>query len=491
MAPQARTSARSGDSALQASLTLSNSAPSPAAQAAAPVREMSLQQMQEQVQAMRTLVQSQQSELQALQALAQEQPLQGFTTDSPWGMALEGVLLGLVALGLGLASMWGARPVRAGVARVPLFTPSRRTKPEFSDSMLYLADQEVGQSDPVAVAAQLHDPRDDARGATLAHDEGDAELDYYRMALSQQGLSVTAGAGKVDSDRVPLDMPHIPGTESASQRALNVFGPSPEPAEFDQRAAAEEVERVRRYLAQRRADRAQAQAATTGAVMRTPAASVPVPTSATTEVDIAFDLEPPAPVPPAGVQWEDLVASSNPGSDVALNVEPEATDPPLAEAGLDALEHADFSAGASVLAAFSDSELAPYATAPAVEVAPVAESPQAEGMPEVQAGMLEWDMATLSPGIEASAAPASQEVGMADKEPDHFLPIDLPSAHIQLELAVQFRDLGLWGEARERVLEVLEQPDTGLHQQARDLLAELAQTAPAPLQKTDLQDPWG
>ena len=486
MPPQARTFACSGNFALQASLTLSNSAPSPAAQAAAPVREASLQQMQEQVQAMRNLVQSQQIEIQALQALAQEQPLQGFTTDSPWGMAIEGALLGLVALGLGLASMWGYRPVRAGAVRAPLFTPLRRTKPEFADSMLYLADQEVGQSDSVAVAAQLHDPQEDARAATLAHDEGDAELDYYRMALSQQGLSVTAGAGKVDSDRVPLDMQHTSATASSSHRSINVFGPSPNPAEFDQRAAAEEVERVRRYLAQRRADRAQAQAAPSVAVLHAPASGVPTPATAAVEVDIAFDLEPPAPVSEAGVQWEDLVASSNPQAPMQLVAPASVPELPLAETGLDALEHADFSEGASVLAAFSDSELEPYATAP--------EAPAAAGLPtaaaktDTQAGLLEWDMATLSPAIEVTPESATP---VCDAAEDHVPPFDLPSDHIQMELAIQFRDLGLWSEARERVLEVLEQPDTGLHPQARDLLAELAKMAPAPLEKKGLQDPWG
>jgi FimV-like protein len=78
-----------------------------------------------------------------------------------------------------------------------------------------------------------------------------------------------------------------------------------------------------------------------------------------------------------------------------------------------------------------------------------------------------------------ACAPATPDASAREVAVEEDLPT-LPSAHVQLALAQEFRDLGLWDEARARLQEVLEQPDAGQHAQAQALLKELQQLAPAP-----------
>lgn len=461
-----------------------------------------MQPLQDQVQALRVLVQSQHRELEALQSLAQAQPLQGLTTDQPWGMGLEGLVLGAAALLLGALSgavLGRQRPHPAvapgSAAQVPA---------DFSDSMLYLADEPDRTGAPAAVSAQLHDPHHDAQGATLAHEEGDDALDYDRMALHQQGLSVTAGAGQVDSERVPLDMP----APARAQAPHSAFGAPPSRSEFDRQAAAEEVERVRRSLAQRRADRAKAQTPSpspaSGAAQAVPVAAAPkvAPPEAPMAWDPApepaprvdLDLsEPPWPdaalpaldeIPAASIAWEDLV----PGFPEPTSARPAPADAPgqdalAPEIDIDHLEHAGLSEGASLLAGFTDSELAPYADPPAPTPAAAPAPTPAVAPVALDESLLEWVL---------PEAPVATVEGAVAPAPHAEVPPALPSAEVQLQLAIEFRDLGLWEEARARVLEILEQPDTGVHAQARAMLDELAQTGPAPLGvEPEIKDPWG
>lgn len=364
-------------------------------------------QLEQNIQAMRAVVQAQQTQLQTLQALKQSQPLVGLTTDQPWGMALEGLSLGLAALLLGAGALLALRTLplrRSGHPVVP--ASGREAQAEFSDSMLYLADHEDAQDSLPPVTTHLHDPQHDAKASTLAHEDGDPALEYHRMALTAQGLSVTAGAGQIDSDRMALDAPSPP-LPLGEQEASAIFSPSLSCAEFDQRAAAEEVERVRRYLAQRRADRAQT------AVVREPD---PRPT-VHLEVPVAATLADAEPKPLAQV-------------DIHL----EMAAPP---------QHGARPEGASVLVPPSEE-----ACAPEVLEAPLPDAPQGEETPL------------------------------------------LPSAYVQLALAQEFRDLGLWDEAKARVHEVLEQPDAGQHAQAQALLEALQQMAPsaAPRQEETPRD---
>lgn len=402
------------------------------------------------VQALRTLVQTQQSQLQSLQALQQAEPLVGLTTDSPWGMALEGVVLGLVALALGAVFVLGARAALPGRG-IPRRTPRTQATPhtEFSDSLLYLADKDDAQDSTPAVTTQLHDPRQDAKASTLAHEDGDPELEYHRMALMAQGLSVTAGAGRVDSERIPMEStPHPAAEEKAGH---SIFSPTLSRAEFDQRAATEEVERVRRYLAQRRADRAKA---------ALPSAPLAPP--------------PPVPVVPKGAAGADMALVV----DIPLEVEPAPLDidmgdlPPAA-----AMEHMDLSEGASFLVALAEPQALPpldagFASASAVALP----SPAPDEV------LLDWGSSSVF--TEGGTPETLKPEAAADAAP-------MLGGAVQLALAQEFRDLGLWEEARARVLEILEQPDTGQHARARDLLDELAQTGAAPLTpQQDNPDPW-
>lgn len=416
---------------------------------------MPLSVIEADIQALRTLVQTQQSQLKTLQALKESQPLVGLTTDSPWGMALEGLVLGLVALAFGALLLVGARTVLPSrLVKGPMFRPKPVPATEFSDSMLYLVDREGAADSVTGVSSHLHDPLQDAKASTLAHEDGDSELDYYRMALTAQGLSVTAGAGHVDSDRVPLESA-FPAA-SAEKVAGSVFSPTLSKVEFDQRAAAEEVERVRRYLAQRRADRAKNSPMSDMAMPSAPAAAdheelqaAGAPLSVDIPLDVEFPSEPVATLPPEK------------GADTATGTQtPLAADP--------GLEHMSLADGASLLVALEDAgQLAPAEVGPQALVA--------------DGAMLEWDPSLL---VDAKL-PSRDAVEEAEPPP-------LLGAPVQLALAQEFRDLGLWEEARARVLEVLEQPDTGHHAQAQALLEELAQTASAPLAPSpDSEDPWG
>lgn len=416
---------------------------------------MPLSVIEADIQALRTLVQTQQSQLKTLQALKESQPLVGLTTDSPWGMALEGLVLGLVALALGALLLVGARTVLpTRLVKGSMFRPKPVPATEFSDSMLYLVDREGAADSVPGVSSHLHDPLQDAKASTLAHEDGDSELDYYRMALTAQGLSVTAGAGHVDSDRVPLESA-FPAA-SAEKAAGSVFSPTLSKVEFDQRAAAEEVERVRRYLAQRRADRAKNSPMSDMAMPSAPAVAgheellaAGAPLSVDIPLDVELPFEPVATLPPEK------------GADTATDAQtPLAADP--------GLEHMSLADGASLLVALED----------AGQLAPAEAGPQALVS---DGAMLEWD-----PSLLADAKlPSRDAVEEAELPP-------LLGAPVQLALAQEFRDLGLWEEARARVLEILEQPDTGHHAQAQALLDELAQTASAPLAPSpDSEDLWG
>lgn len=427
---------------MQESLTLSNSSTLPAARPLQQVEEPPLSAVEADVQAMRLLVQNQQSQLQSLQALKQAKPLVGITTDSSWGMALEGLVLGLVALALGAFFLWGARAPFSGRTASRRASGVRPAPPaEFSDSMLYLADNDGAQDSMPAVTTHLHDPLQDAKASTLAHEDGDPELEYHRMALMAQGLSVTAGAGHVDSDRVPLES--VPSPVAEERGGQSLFSPVLSQAEFDQRAATEEVERVRRYLAQRRADRAKT--------------ALPFETVV-------------APAPEQAAPPEEPVANLAPMVDIPLEVAllPVAPAVTVPVAPPDALEHMDLSAGASLLVALDG--VVPGAAQNAATQVPVPEDVLLERAPQALTDSVARQE-TVS-GDAADAAP-------------------MPTGHIQLALAQEFRDLGLWEESRARLLEILEQPDAGQHAQARVLLEALALTAPASLDlQQDKKDPW-
>lgn len=469
-------SRRSREFALQESLTLSHPPASPDLEAAAGATAVSpMAQLATQVQTLRNVVSSQQAQLQALQQQQQAQPMVGWTTDSPWGLALEGLVMGAAALGLGALSIWAWHTsVPRGVRRRPAVLPPASAPAGFSDSMLYLADQEEAQGRPVAVSARLHDPRYDSRGKVVPQDDDDAELDYYRMALTQQGLSVTDGAGQVDSARMPLDAGPTASVGSPSSFASSAFGSRASGSDFDERAAAEEVERVRRYLAQRRADRARGPIYADSELNFAPSTDTPGPVEARRSVAPPPVQLAPTPTPP--VAWEDLLPSpvkdaAHPSDQVSLST------PPGDE---EVLEHTGLAQGASLLAALTDEE--PAGTHRPVDGAATSAVPADDS-----AHLLEWSTSDLLPVAEFM--PAAMQTGQTTTEE---LGVPLPSAAVQLQLALEFRDLGLWDEARERVLEVLAQPDDGHHSEAQALLEELSQTAPAPLGvEPQLKDPWG
>lgn len=388
---------------LQASTALSNPLPSAETSPVTAEQAVPLLQLEQNIQAMRAVVQAQHTQLQSLQSFTQSQPLVGWTTDQSWGMALEGLTMGLVALVCGGGGVLALRSLSLRRRAHPVVPAALGPEdpPAFSDSMLYLADQDDAQEDLPPVATQWHDPQHDAKASTLAHEEGDSALEYHRMALSAQGLSVAAGAGRVDSDRIPLE-----ASQPAEKEAHSIFSPSLSSAEFDQRAAAEEVERVRRYLAQRRADRTYTAVA-------------------------GQELAPSAELPPdaATIPQSDSGNASLARLDVALG----ASSPPPDD--WESLEFTPLAQGASLLAALSE---------------------------------------------DVCATDSSAHVAVAGED----MPT-LPSVDVQLALAQEFLDLGLWDEARARLQEVLEQPDAGQHAQAHALMNELQQLAPV----TRLQKP--
>lgn len=488
---------------LQASTVLSNPPP-PEAGTVTSAGNVPLFQLEQNIQALRTVVQAQQAQLKTLQELKESQPLVGLTTDQPWGMVLEGLSVGVMAMALGAGAMLAWRAAVPGRSRPAASTTGSATSAEFSDSMLYLAAQDGAQESQPPVTTHLHDPQQDAKASTLAHEDGDPALEYHRMALTAQGLSVTAGAGHVDSDRVPLDMPSVQTPPTPEKDRYNIFSPSLSRAEFDQRAAAEEVERVRRYLAQRRADRARntvGSALGSSLVEESVASSLPeVELGAVAQVDIHLEVDTPAvstlhtatsSEPALDVQWDDLLPSASPQA--IESAQPVLSGETPASLDLGTLEHVALSDGASLLAALSEVDLpastdeALPSTTPMDVGGEFSEVALPENLPGLAGDLLEWDLQPLG-NAAAAVMPAPAPANGASFASD--VP-SLAAAHVQLALAQEFRDLGLWDEAKARVLEILEQPDTGQHAQAKALLEELVQTAPAPLPKpSGSVDPW-
>lgn len=448
------------------------------------------------MQALRAVVQAQQAQLKTLQELQQSQPLIGFTTDQPWGLVLEGLLMGLAALAVGVGGMVAWRALsRAKQAPVAAAAPQTATPPEFSDSMLYLADQE-GAHEAAPVATPLHTPKKDTEAQTGVQGDMTSTLPTPRMAWSLMEDESPENNGLAAQDAA-----------AANAKQGGASKPAQSPNGFDERAAAEDVERVRRHLAQRRADRAKRSAApaseTTGqqaaSAVSAMAAEPIVEQSTGAEVDIYLELDmlpeldlganAASPDPEITIRWEDLLPSMSSPEPAPASAQPAAvpTLPPMDP--FDSMEHVALSEGASLLASLSEAvpETPPQAQPQMAFVAAPGAFPDEEATAtaalNLDDSMLEWELVPLDSKAGAEPTAVTDAALPAEAEPT------LDSAHVQLELAQEFRDLGLWEEAKARVLEILEQPDAGLHAQARAMLEELAQTAPGPLDQLPDIDP--
>lgn len=95
--------------------------------------------------------------------------------------------------------------------------------------------------------------------------------------------------------------------------------------------------------------------------------------------------------------------------------------------------------------------------------------------------MLEWDSPKISASAEGSLAVSMLDAVPVEQDTEPML----SSADVQMQLAIEFRGLGLWEESRARLLEILEQPDSGLHAPAQTMLEELAEAAPESLPPLD------
>lgn len=473
-----------GKTHLQTTPTLSNVPVAAESESAANVPPtLHAQQLAERVQAMQALAQQQQQALQALQAQVDDAPLLGLRTDAPWGLAAEGLVLGAAALLLGAGAGWALAVPKLWRSK----SASRRRAPvavaqDFSDSMMFLSDQDNGWAAPGTVV-QLHKPE------PMVAPRADASLAAPSDALpGEVPPAATAPKGVVE-EKAGAERETLPSGRS-------IFGTPADPMAFDHHAAASEVERVRNYLSRRRAARAMGLAPHVEQVEPLPEKKDPVPPmghlgaedtvrlvraseepatrSMVRSVDLELDLEvdapppsaPPVQVPSVEIQapsWDSLVAQAEPTTATPaiapLGIAVEQGQPADVAQVAEPLLELDLNLGSSMLAALDVTE-------------------QVTAQPS--AGM---DVEALSAGlalvldIAHVEEPAKTAVPVVDAELDNG---PTQGRCVQLELAEEFLDLGLIAEARERVMEVLQAPQTAFHAQARELLARIpADAAPS------------
>ncbi|MGQ0711532.1 MAG: hypothetical protein ACT4NV_17500 [Rhodoferax sp.] len=501
---------------MQTTPTLSNAPPAEQAEPAAAVPPtLQAQQLDAQLQALREQSRAQEAQLQALQTQSEQTPLQGWTTDSPLGLALEGLLIGAVAVAAGAACGWALAAARrrgsdaqpAAARARPRSRQRHGAQQDFADSMLYLADQDPAPGTPQTVelhtpaAQRPHRPAPAPSAPPTAHGE---EAETLPRRPEQRGAPVAADAL----------------LEAVATRSI--FGAPVEPSEFDIQAAAGEVERVRNYLAKRRAARAMGMAPHVGDPYADLADQAQADPHAPGHEDT---VRMPRPQPGA-VQAAQPVADVDIELDfcAALQATPEVNAAPemSAVSALHAAAPASVAepapppvpaAASAAAAAGADAARPPKPAAPTgsvpvpVQAAPAtaatAAGPGPQEAPAHEEPLLELDLSqgaslladlvapapvapdldldALTSGLTLQPAPGAASEPPAPVAPppeDEAMPELTMGRCVQLELAQEFLELGLVQEARERALEVLQQPQTEFHEAARQLLRQLPLDAP-------------
>lgn len=333
----------------------------------------------------------------AIQQLAQQDGdsvHSGILSDDPWMMGAEGLVLALGALLLG--GLLGRLTRRRRVLDVP-------AQSGFADGQIYLGHAEQ---------IQMHPVRDTRRDLLV-----ESKPDHASAPL-------------------PLVFNHMDFEQSASflelESVIDLFlddaGPPVEPNGFDHEAAANEVVRVRKSLAQKRAARARQRA------------------------------------------YDDGVDSSLPLMDWSSSAPLDAVTDQIAHAVNHGDERDEPSDGVDLLLDLPEERVVDRNLF--VPAAPMADLEAPE--------IVQSDKSTFELHSAESETPLAEEQLMAQDSHLALVPFDTPiepeaqsDAGVQLALALELETVGLLDGAREIAREVLESSDDALRLKAEALMARL------------------
>lgn len=351
--------------------------------------------------------------------------------DPSWVVGAQGVALGLLAIAFGGAVGWLAS--RRPKARLPL------PAPDLADSRFYLDDLvPASMAGGVATAPATADFNVPAAPFSPIASTISDFAESAPMAESESVLDLFWG----NSD--PVTTPEL---EQKDPAAASIHAPREESSpfaqpvvsmEFDPQVAASEVERVRKFLAEKRDARTRQRIHDSHFGQNGQVAPVLAPTDADASSALDFFLP-------------DAEISSAPGSvDLELDLD--------LSIDVDSVSSVVSPGHASIALVAGQEGLTDWGLADA-DPEPPETLPPAEPFDE-----LPFSYAASEMQAEHTSAHAN-EVEVTDlKEPDRA---------VQLELAQQFEELGLLDGARELVLEVLASSHAPLHLQAQTMLEQL------------------
>lgn len=376
--------------------------------------KQSLDQLETQIKALRQQATSTQNGIQQLAEQDAGSGHNGWLPDDPWMMGAVGLVLVLGALLVGW--LLGRLTSRRRVLNAPV--PAQNG---FADSQMYLQAAAPIQMPPVRdIRSDLPvDPTPDHASAPLP-------LAFHHMDFQQSALLLESES----AFGLFLDDAHPPGLATATPASLlqaevdaRVFVPPVEVDGFDHAAAANEVERVRKSLAQKRDARARQRAQ-----------------------DASVDFS-----------W---LLMDQPSSEPLLAVKEQSAHAVLHEDVHEAVsEDEEPSGGVDLLLDLPD------------------ECDLALEAPEI----VEPDELTLELHRAESEMPVAEKPLMAQDVPLTLVPFDPPveteapqsDAAVRLALALEFETLGLLDGAHEIAQEVLASSDDGLWLKAEALMARL------------------
>lgn len=426
-----------------------------------------LDQLESQIKALHQQALHTQATIQELETPKTNGFYSGFMSDTPWVLGAEGAVLGVGALILG-GAIGGWYSWRR---RRPLAKPAS-VAPDFADSRMYLGEQE-----PVAPPVASHAEADGTVAtppARVLQRHAAMEMDFAPSAPVAESDSVlNLFWAEAESTS--------PGPEEAEEDLLeptrspeaSPFAPASPSLEFDREAAANEVERVRKSLAEKRDARARERIYDDAP--RTVVLHAPINAGGF----LQDDREEPATAenPPDshsedstfGLSLGQYEAPQTDGVDLELDL---ALD---ADVDLEAMDSdfetvappQDFGPEAQDEEAQDEQEEVQEEAqddgqAPPLALAVVAK--EAESMVDFEFVATDEAQDTV-PKLVAAEPP--QDVGIdleADEEPNPL---------VQFELAQEFQALGLLDGARELAMEVLGCSDAALKSQAQTLIDQL------------------
>ncbi len=457
-----------------------------------------LDQLDAQIKALHAQALSTQAAIDQLQVQDSHSFYSGFTSSVPWILGAEGLALGMGALILGGVIGWLAWRRHPVALQAP--EPA-----DFADSRMYLRErrQEERRQDSPPVAAQAPSVKTVVAMPERVFPQPESmEMDFGHSAPMAESDSVLGLFWAEPETAPPVAEPEGDLLEPLFSADASPFAPPSPTLEFDREAAANEVERVRKSLAEKRDARARERhyddlprialhhaPMNAGGFMqddREEAAEAQTPPDSP-PVELALDLSPEQHAQPSadGALPSDEV-------DLALDLDLDVQDlscetvaPPTNFLPLADAPTPDLAAENAPDGPGDPHEEAPEAVQEyedvEVEVAQEDEptppvDPIAVVADEVES-MVDFEFVAMAEAQDTEPKlppPQSQPDVCPDLETQKALEAEVaPDPAVQFELAQEFQALGLLDGARELAMEVLGCSDATLRSQAQVLIDQL------------------